>query len=110
MSDTEREARDYITLPMRLREMHLQHAKLLSNYFDHVIDAVKTGCQPDAAALARCKGHLVEVLEESAETEYLARVRQRALLILESHRDMTAEQAVRVVECTMLDLAITPTE
>jgi hypothetical protein len=112
MPKSEQAARNCIVLPMRLREIALNRASILAEIVDDTLDALRTGRRSHEVAelVAASKDHLTEALEEGAEWEYQARVREQAMKILERHRDMTAEQALSLVESTILELAIASSE
>jgi hypothetical protein len=115
MSNSEekaREAREYVTLPFRLRQLALDRVKIFEDLFDQVAEALRTGHRRNeiAADVAECKEALTRALEEAAEWEYQARVGRQALQVMELYRDLTAEAALALVDSTILELAIAPTE
>lgn len=108
MPFTEQEMRKHVTLPVRLREMALTRVKVYSELFDEVVEALRAGQRRDdiAADVERCKLLLIRDLEEDADRRYNICVRERALLMLESRRDMMADEAVASVDSHILELAV----
>ena len=49
---------------------------------------------------------LMESLTGAAEYEYQSELNKRALRMLERHRELTAEQAVTIIETYMLEVAV----
>lgn len=105
---SERFLKQYITAPARWRDQSLALAKEYGGFLDEVISALKAG-QPNerlAGDLLQCKVMLMESLTEAAEYEYQSELNKRALRMLERHRELTAEQAVTIIETYMLEVAV----
>jgi len=107
-SESEEDAHHCVVLPMRLRELALNRATILGDMVDTAFTALKTGRRLNEAAEMMSAGipELKQALEQCAEWEYQARVRKQALDVMEMWRDMTSEQAIQVVESTILDLTM----
>ena len=108
---TDPKVREAIMHPMRMRELGLEIAKASVKELDGIIGAVRhlgplwTEWTQRIEAVKSC---VVEQLEKKAELQYRVLILEEALRIMERHPSMKAEDAIAVIESTMLELATAP--
>ncbi|GEM_PF-6185092 len=109
--------RAFVTLPMHIREMHLERIRLADELFDNVVEEFRRlGSERFVKIAESMKKTMHKRLTQASEDAYLARVREHALGILEdrltrigiSEHRMTAAEAVARVESLMLEFALQP--
>jgi hypothetical protein len=110
-AETRRRVKAVVTHPMHMREIGLELAEAAGGDLDQVIEAIRSvgpAWMEWVRFAEKVRGHVVERLEKAAESEYRALVLEDALRIMERHPNMRAEEAVALVESTMLELSLAP--
>lgn len=115
MNDTERRKyKEYMTLPVRIRGMQLEIAKVIAEDFECVVTNIRNGhIDYTVEQIKELQSIVVEEFEKSAELEYKNWLLERAGQYFASRAwdgKVTLERSLSMMEADILEMAITPDE